>query len=312
MGRSLKDEEDLETHSHTQTHTQSSNYQSASNSIYRDTEPPIDPTSRHRHEVPIAVVEQRASNLAQGSLCLVLLTGPFLHLLHLIPRGVLAGLLWVDISEAWPNISDTILRSWYMGADALRGNGITKKILYLIQDKSLTSRDEPLHNVRKSRIVLFVGIQLVAFGATFAITQTIGEKIPGQCGLILSDSHPLSSRHRVSSHHHASYSPTDFSYSQTSIHKWRTFNSRWTYCFAICMFTCPIVLTQLIFHVHLSDYGVGWWNTLNWIGLATVGRIRSWLEWSSSIHLPRCPVIRWPLFFAIIVLHRWRLFCHRS
>ena len=44
-------------------------------------------------EVPVAVVEQRVSNLAQGALCLVLLSGPFLHVLHLIPRGVLAGLL---------------------------------------------------------------------------------------------------------------------------------------------------------------------------------------------------------------------------
>lgn len=39
------------------------------------------------HEQPISVVEQRVSNLAQGSLCLVLLSGPFLHLLNLIPRG---------------------------------------------------------------------------------------------------------------------------------------------------------------------------------------------------------------------------------
>jgi hypothetical protein len=46
-----------------------------------------------RREAPIAVVEQRVSNLAQGSLCLVLLTGPFLHILGLVPRGVLAGLL---------------------------------------------------------------------------------------------------------------------------------------------------------------------------------------------------------------------------
>lgn len=44
-------------------------------------------------EVPLAVVEQRVSNLLQGSLCLVLLAGPFLRLLYLIPRGVLAGLL---------------------------------------------------------------------------------------------------------------------------------------------------------------------------------------------------------------------------
>jgi len=47
-------------------------------------------------EVPVSVVEQRVSNLAQGALCLVLLTGPFLRVLSLVPRGVLAGLLYVD------------------------------------------------------------------------------------------------------------------------------------------------------------------------------------------------------------------------
>lgn len=61
-----------------------------------------------------------------------------------------------------------------MGADALHGNGITRKILYFLRDKRLTPPDEPLRNVRKSRILLFVGVQLVGFGATFAITQTIG------------------------------------------------------------------------------------------------------------------------------------------
>ncbi|KAJ7505570.1 HCO3 transporter family-domain-containing protein [Mycena galericulata] len=106
-------------------------------------------------ERPIAVVEQRVSNLAQGALCLVLLTGPFLHVLHLIPRGVLAGLFW------------------YMGIDALNGNGITRKILYFLRDKNLTPVDEPLRKVRKTRILLFVGVQLVGFGATFAITQTV-------------------------------------------------------------------------------------------------------------------------------------------
>ncbi|KDR82622.1 hypothetical protein GALMADRAFT_58471, partial [Galerina marginata CBS 339.88] len=150
MGQSFKDEEGLGSKS-----TQIIGNSSSAHSISRDPVPPPDPTAKHRHEVPIGVVEQRASNLAQGSICLVLLTGPFLHLLHLIPRGVLAGLFW------------------YMGADALRGNGITKKLLFLIQDKSLTSKYEPLHKVRKSRIILFVGVQLVSFGVTFAITQTI-------------------------------------------------------------------------------------------------------------------------------------------
>ena len=38
-------------------------------------------------EEPVGVVEQRVSNLFQGSLCLVLMSGPFLHVLNLIPRG---------------------------------------------------------------------------------------------------------------------------------------------------------------------------------------------------------------------------------
>lgn len=66
------------------------------------------------------------------------------------------------------------MRSWYMGADALEGNGITRKLLYFVKDKHLTSTDDPLRKVRKSRILLFVAVQLTAFGATMAVTQTIG------------------------------------------------------------------------------------------------------------------------------------------
>ena len=62
-----------------------------------------------------------------------------------------------------------------MGADALQSNGITKKFLYLIKDKNITSKQDPLNKVRKSRILLFIGVQLVWFGATFAITQTVGK-----------------------------------------------------------------------------------------------------------------------------------------
>jgi hypothetical protein len=62
-----------------------------------------------------------------------------------------------------------------MGVDALHSNGITKKFLYLIKDKNITSKQDPLNKVRKSRILLFVGVQLLGFGATFAITQTVGK-----------------------------------------------------------------------------------------------------------------------------------------
>nr|XP_018259912.1 anion transporter [Kwoniella dejecticola CBS 10117]OBR82070.1 anion transporter [Kwoniella dejecticola CBS 10117] len=108
-----------------------------------------------RREVPVAVVEQRVSNLAQGCLCLILMTKPFEHVLGLIPKGVLAGLFW------------------YMGSDALLTSGVTAKILYLIRDKRATSPSEELHRVRKSRILWFTIIELIGFGATFAITQTI-------------------------------------------------------------------------------------------------------------------------------------------
>ncbi len=70
--------------------------------------------------------------------------------------------------------ADKLWCSWYMGLDALQGNGITKKILYLTQDKQLTPFNEPLQKVRKSRILMFLAVELVGFGATFAITQTIG------------------------------------------------------------------------------------------------------------------------------------------
>ncbi|EDR13740.1 uncharacterized protein LACBIDRAFT_230567 [Laccaria bicolor S238N-H82] len=128
---------------------------SRSSNLYEDDPQPPDSKFFYRREVPVAVVEQRVSNLAQGALCLVLLTSPFLHVLSLIPRGVLAGLFW------------------YMGASALQENGITKKILYLFEDKTLTPNYDPLRKVRKSRIVLFVGAQIIGFAAAFAVTQTI-------------------------------------------------------------------------------------------------------------------------------------------
>ncbi|KAF8519067.1 hypothetical protein JB92DRAFT_2650702, partial [Gautieria morchelliformis] len=98
------------------------------------------------------VVEQHVSNLAQGAMCLVLLTGLFLHVLA----------------------PDVNCCSWYMGLDALSANGITAKIHFLLRDRTLTSPVNPLHNVWKSRIMLFTLIELIAFGATMAIVQTTG------------------------------------------------------------------------------------------------------------------------------------------
>lgn len=102
------------------------------------------------------VVEQRVSNLAQGLLTLGTMTGPLLVVLHLVPHGVLAGLFFI------------------MGFQALQANGITAKLLFLARDKNLTPANSLLKSIkRRIAIWLFVIIELIGFGATFAITQTI-------------------------------------------------------------------------------------------------------------------------------------------
>ncbi|KAL2256260.1 hypothetical protein VTK26DRAFT_1923 [Humicola hyalothermophila] len=105
------------------------------------------------------VVEQRVSNLAQGLLTLVAMTGPLLTVLHLIPQGVLAGLFFI------------------MGFQALEANGITAKLLFLFRDEALTPPNHPLRRgrsrVRRSAVWAFVAVELLGFGATFAITQTV-------------------------------------------------------------------------------------------------------------------------------------------
>jgi len=104
---------------------------------------------------PIRVVEQRLSNLSQGLLTLATMAPPLLAVLHLIPHGVLAGLFFV------------------MGVQALQANGITAKLAFLLGDAALVPPSHPLRRVRRTAAWAFVGVELLAFAATFAITQTI-------------------------------------------------------------------------------------------------------------------------------------------
>ena len=111
----------------------------------------------HARRVVDHVVEQRLSNLAQGVLFVVTMTPPLLVVLHLIPQAVLAGLFFV------------------MGLQALEGNGITLKLLFLFRDRSLADARDPLARLPRGRapVAAFVALELLGFGATFAITQTI-------------------------------------------------------------------------------------------------------------------------------------------
>jgi hypothetical protein len=59
-----------------------------------------------------------------------------------------------------------------MGLQALEGNGMTGKLLYLLTEKGLATTTTISH-VRNSAIWGFVIVELLGFAATFAITQTI-------------------------------------------------------------------------------------------------------------------------------------------
>ncbi|KAI5847767.1 HCO3 transporter family protein [Morchella snyderi] len=118
----------------------------------------VDDVEQHKGKTETVidhVVEQRVSNLLQGLMILGIMTGPLLIVLALIPQAVLAGLFFV------------------MGIQALEENGMTLKIAYLLKDRALTHGGDPLNRCRKGAVWAFVAIELVGFGATFAITQTI-------------------------------------------------------------------------------------------------------------------------------------------
>jgi hypothetical protein len=109
------------------------------------------------------------------------------------------------------------LHSWYMGSAALQTSGITAKMLFLLRDPILADTNDPLHKVRKSRIALFVIIQLLGFGAAMGVTQTIG--------MCLASSHlsyrnlpVMNSGHWIPCYHYSLDPPPDVCHSTTSIY----------------------------------------------------------------------------------------------
>ena len=91
-----------------------------------------------------------------------------------LPSSVLTSRAEIPTPPPAPRLCIGRTRSWYMGCDALLANGITRKLAHLARDRALAPPGEPLARVRASRVALFVGVQLVGFGAAMAITQTIG------------------------------------------------------------------------------------------------------------------------------------------
>lgn len=124
--------------------------------------------------------------------------------------------------------------SWYMGAEALRGNGLTQKLLFFFRDKSLIPRNDPLRRVRRSRLALFVAIGLIGFGATFAITQTIGMliKLCGHNGCSFSPM--ICSGDWVPGDYLPARAYENVYHPAIAVYLGRTRNTGWTHSFAIC------------------------------------------------------------------------------
>lgn len=105
------------------------------------------------------VIEQRASNTAQGLLTLGMMSRPLLVVLGTVPQAVFAGLFFI------------------MGITGLDGNEIVARVRYLCSEKKLLKKDEIFQKDGKKLsnekwLWLFVLFSLTAFGFEFAICQT--------------------------------------------------------------------------------------------------------------------------------------------
>lgn len=129
-----------------------------------------------------------------------------------------------------------------MGTDALATSGITSKVIFLLRDRRLSDPSDPLYKVRKSRLIMFLALEFAGFGATMAITQTVGKWL-----LFLSYT-PLTfalaarlfflnhSGDWVSCDNRASNPTTRVYHPATSLHGRRIVDSRWARCFTIRQF----------------------------------------------------------------------------
>ena len=102
-----------------------------------------------------AVVEQRVSHLLMGLALIGTMTGPLLAVLHTMPAALFAGVFFV---VGWGSVST---------------NGILHKAIFLQREERFIQRDEPLLAVRRRKIVLYIGLQMLGVAACVAISHTL-------------------------------------------------------------------------------------------------------------------------------------------
>lgn len=115
---------------------------------------------------PLSVVEQRLTNTLQGAMTFVMMSGPFLTVLGLIPQAVLAGLFLI------------------MGIGGLHVGPVVNKIRFIFLDKDYIIHDpecpqlwkdlNAIPSLKKKWFYLYLGLQVIAGLAEFIITLTKG------------------------------------------------------------------------------------------------------------------------------------------
>jgi hypothetical protein len=60
-----------------------------------------------------------------------------------------------------------------MAFNTLQANGVVANIVYLAEDRSFQSTDNPLKSCRRRAIWIVIGVQVLTIVACFAVTQTV-------------------------------------------------------------------------------------------------------------------------------------------
>ncbi|KAH8903578.1 hypothetical protein BR93DRAFT_884981 [Coniochaeta sp. PMI_546] len=102
-----------------------------------------------------AVVEQRITHFLMGLLLIGTMTTPLLVVLHAMPAAVFAGVFFV------------------VGWSSVESNGILQKFIFLQAEERFIQRDEPMLQIQKCKIWLYISIQFSAVVACVAISHTI-------------------------------------------------------------------------------------------------------------------------------------------
>jgi hypothetical protein len=60
-----------------------------------------------------------------------------------------------------------------VGWGSIEGNGILHKVIFLLRENRFIQRGEPMLQVRRRKIALYIACQVISVAATVAISQTI-------------------------------------------------------------------------------------------------------------------------------------------